>query len=265
MRAARAADLARIVLFHWEGREAAERCARLARDGIAATHRTRGGLSFRDIRENPPDAVVIDLTRMPSYGRTVGVVMREQKSLRGIPIIFIEGDPEKTALAREQVPGSEFTTWPRLAEALERIQRRGPTEAPPARPPRRATAEKLRIRVGSTVALLHAPEGTETKLRPLPARARVQKKIGEADVILAFVRSPAEARYELTKLKPHLRPGRAVWVMWPKKASGRGSGLAMPMLRQIAMSIGLVDNKVCAFDETWAGMALARRQLAERE
>jgi hypothetical protein len=39
----------------------------------------------------------------------------------------------------------------------------------------------------------------------------------------------------------------------------------MPMLRQIAMSIGLVDNKVCAFDETWAGMALARRQLAERE
>jgi hypothetical protein len=36
----------------------------------------------------------------------------------------------------------------------------------------------------------------------------------------------------------------------------------MPMLREMAIALGLIDNKVCAFDETWSAIAIARRRAA---
>ena len=38
---------------------------------------------------------------MPSYGKATGAILRETRSLRTIPLIFIEGDPQKTAVVRE--------------------------------------------------------------------------------------------------------------------------------------------------------------------
>ena len=55
------------------------------------------------------------------------------------------------------------------------------------------------------VALLHAPEGFEAKLAPLPEGARVERRMGNADVILAFVKSVAALGREL----PYVSPSRA--------------------------------------------------------
>ena len=57
---------------------------------------------MKEFRENPPDAVVINLGRLPSHGREAGVFLRGSKSTRLIPLLFVctegvEGNPEKEA------------------------------------------------------------------------------------------------------------------------------------------------------------------------
>jgi len=65
-------------------------------DGFEAeAYPVLGSKGFPGIRENPPDVIVIDLTRMPSYGKVMGAMLRESKAMRAIPLVFIKGDPRK--------------------------------------------------------------------------------------------------------------------------------------------------------------------------
>lgn len=51
----------------------------------------------------------------------------------------------------------------------------------------------------------------------------------------------------------------AVWVCWPKKASGVETDLTENVVRAVALAGGLVDNKVCAIDATWSGLRVVVR------
>jgi hypothetical protein len=55
----------------------------------------------------------------------------------------------------------------------------------------------------------------------------------------------------------------AVWVAWPKRASGVRTDLTEDRVRDHALPLGWVDVKVCAVDATWSGLKLVRR-LAPR-
>lgn len=257
--------MARVLVIHWNPAEAAERAERLRREGFETSCFTdqRDGAGFRALRENPPDAVVIDLARLPSDGQAVGIALRGQKATRMVPLVFIEADPEKTARVRGLLPDAVFTTWPRIGAALRRALKK-----PLARPLVPGTfagysgtplPKKLRIREGSVVALVHAPEGFGAKLAPLPEGARVQNDIGDADVILAFVKSAAALGRELPALARSMREGRTLWLIWPKKTSALAGDLGEPKVREMGLAIGLVDYKVCAVDETWSGLAFAAR------
>jgi hypothetical protein len=52
----------------------------------------------------------------------------------------------------------------------------------------------------------------------------------------------------------------AVWVGWPKKASGVPTDLTEDGIRAHALPLGWVDVKVCAIDATWSGLKLVRRR-----
>jgi hypothetical protein len=60
-----------------------------------------------------------------------------------------------------------------------------------------------------------------------------------------------------------LQPAGGLWVAWPKRASGRLTDLTENLIRDVGLSAGLVDNKVCAIDETWSGLRFVYR-LADR-
>ncbi len=45
-----------------------------------------------------------------------------------------------------------------------------------------------------------------------------------------------------------------IWVSWPKKSSKVITNVTEDMIRNYAISIGLVDIKVCAVDEIWSGL-----------
>lgn len=258
---------ARVLLLHWNAAEAAERVELLRRAGFEseyfATTNSDGG--FRLMRENPPDAVVIDLTRLPSHGREVAIQMRGQKATRQVALVFIEGEPERTAYLRSLLPDAVFTTWARIGPAVRRALKTKP-ESPAVAATLAGYSgtplpKKLRIAEGSTVALLHAPEGFTAKLAPLPPDVRFQTRPDGAGVILAFQKSAATLSRELPLLASEIKEGRTLWLIWPKKSSGVASDLDGQKVREMGLATGLVDYKVCAVDETWSGLAFAARRV----
>ncbi len=54
-------------------------------------------------------------------------------------------------------------------------------------------------------------------------------------------------------------PG-ALWLVWPKKASGVPTDLDGNLVREFGLAAGLVDYKVAAVDFTWSGLCFARRR-----
>jgi CheY-like chemotaxis protein len=253
----------RVLVIHRNAAEAAPREDRLRRAGFLVES-LRKSEELPRLRGNPPDAVVIDLTRQPSHGREVGIYLRRQKATRHVPLIFIEGDPERTAQVRSLLPDAVFTTWPRIHAALRRALRNQPED--PAVPGTFAgysgtpLARKLRIGEGSVVALLAAPKDFPAKLEPLPAGVRFQTERSGASVLLAFVKSRATLERELVVWAQEMREGRTLWLIWPKKTSELAGDLTQAKVRELGLTAGLVDYKVCAVDETWSGLAFAVRR-----
>ena len=54
-----------------------------------------------------------------------------------------------------------------------------------------------------------------------------------------------------------------LWVAWPKKTSGVATDLVFEVVQRIGLDAELVDNKVCAIDETWSGLRFVHR-VADR-
>ena len=52
----------------------------------------------------------------------------------------------------------------------------------------------------------------------------------------------------------------ALWIAWPKQASGVASDLTQQHVREIGLATGLVDYKICAIDATWSGLLFTRRK-----
>lgn len=73
---------------------------------------------FQQLRAAPPAAVVIDLGRLPSHGRDVGVGVRTSKATRHVPLVFVDGAKAKVAKVRETLPDATFTTWDEIVGAL---------------------------------------------------------------------------------------------------------------------------------------------------
>ena len=110
------------------------------------------------------------------------------------------------------------------------------------------------------MAFVHAPDGFRDALDDLPAGASVKSRAtGPLDVIVFFVtrRGDLERRFE--RLAAAMDPAAGLWVAWPKRASGVETDMTEEVAREVGLAHGLVDNKVCAIDETWSGLRLVKR------
>ena len=121
--------------------------------------------------------------------------------------------------------------------------------------------QKLGIKEGHKVALVGAPAGFD--LGMLPTGATVSKRAGtQHEVIVAFVKSRADMAAKIAELRPRMTEAGGLWIAWPKQASGIVTDMTEQAIRDVALPTGLVDNKVCAIDETWSGLRLViRREL----
>lgn len=125
-------------------------------------------------------------------------------------------------------------------------------------------ARKLGITAGKArrVLLIGAPRGFEGLLEDLPADARVSRRASGGttpDVIVAFASSLSalDAIYE--RWAERVTGAEMLWIAWPKKSSGVATDVTESLVRERGLLAGLVDNKVCAIDQTWSGLRLVRR------
>ena len=240
---------------------AVECARRLCAEGLDATaYPALGPRAFREIRANLPDAILIDLTELPSYGRAMAILLREQKGTRNIPLVFLKGDPEKAARVREVLPDAVFATWPKAAPVILRAIARAPAEAAAPNVAGIPLAKKLRIAQGSAVAILEAPENVREILGPLPGGVRIQKKMGDTDLALFFVKSAAALGRALPRLAAQMIPGRTLWICWPKRTSSLPCDLTLDSIRAMVRPYGMIDSKICAIDATWSGTAITKRR-----
>jgi Protein of unknown function (DUF3052) len=123
-------------------------------------------------------------------------------------------------------------------------------------------AKKLGIKPGHVVALLNAPEGFAANLEGLPEGVDLRDTAtrGEAsDVIVFFTVKSRDLANRFAALKDRLDVAGGLWVAWPKRASGVTTDLTETVVREVGLAGGLVDNKVCAIDDTWSGLRFVRR------
>ena len=117
------------------------------------------------------------------------------------------------------------------------------------------------MKEGSRVAVLREPEGFRETLGELPAGVRFSTRTGkDSDVIVAFFVRRSELEKRLPKLIDALDVDGGLWISWPKQASDIDTDITEDTLREVGLPLGLVDNKVCAIDETWSGLRLVFRR-----
>ena len=120
--------------------------------------------------------------------------------------------------------------------------------------------EKLGLRTGQRAYVWNAPEHYHAELEPLKSSIDLKSRLkGPLDFVHFFTVSKTELEHRLAKLKQELDHSGCLWVSWPKKSSGVSTDLTENVVRDLALSCGLVDVKVCAVDETWSGLKLVYR------
>ena len=160
-------------LIHWNAIEA-EECVQVITDlGYEVVYKAFDANELRNIRKTPPNAVVIDLSRLPSQGRDLGINLRKHKTTRYIPLIFVGGDPTKVGRIKEILPDAIYTHWDRIGGPLKQAISK-PLEDPVV-PGSLFEAysgvqllKKLGITPSSVLVLVGAPENIDDILGELP-------------------------------------------------------------------------------------------------
>ncbi len=120
---------------------------------------------------------------------------------------------------------------------------------------------KLGIKEGHRVLFVREPATLRRALGVLPkgvvAEARATKH--PYDVVVLFVKTAKELTRDFPKFAKLITPAGGLWIGWPKESSGVETDVTENLLRAVGLPTGLVDNKVCAIDETWSGLRFVVR------
>jgi hypothetical protein len=262
-------------LICWNEVDAAARAIHLRRAGyrvIADPPENPGGM-VRYFRELAPDAVVIDLDRLSSHGRELGLSLRASKGTSHLPLVFVGGVPAKIEMVRAAIPDANFTSWDSgITDAIERSM------SQPA-PPRLRSRElpkdtstgslerKLEIKPKTHFAIISVNRNDDpwlTELVSIPDGAIQQRRIDDATTLALF---PVASRRDLMRAFDHARvslpPKASLWIVHPKQTSPLAADFNQDDVREVGLAHGFVDYKVCAVDKDWSALKFARRAVTK--
>ncbi|NNF55351.1 MAG: DUF3052 domain-containing protein [Acidimicrobiales bacterium] len=127
-------------------------------------------------------------------------------------------------------------------------------------------AKKLGMKENHRVCLLGEPDGFRDQLLDTPPGVSFFTRLPkDPDVVIAFATERRRLEEMIVKSSQPIFPDGSLWAAWPKKASKVPTDITEDTVREIALPIGLVDNKVCAIDATWSGLRVVwRKELRSR-
>lgn len=113
--------------------------------------------------------------------------------------------------------------------------------------------------------VLHPPRPYEQIVAPFPEGIRLRHRLHPgAEFIHYFTRSESDLTRGFPRLASALADQGTLWISWPKKTSPLAGDIDENKVREIGLTTGLVDVKVCAVDEDWSGLKFVRR-VVDRE
>jgi len=251
----------RVRLIHWNATEAEPLIALLKRAGHTVDYDAKfTSAMFKEIRTSPPDAMVIDLTRMPSHGRYVAFSMRQSPKTRQVPVVLVDGDPDKVAITKRQVPDMFFTTRAKLLTAIKAAQKQ--RLANPIAPGRlfsyhpRTAAQKMGIGKGARIGVIDGPRDYERVIGEVEEGVEfVEGAQAGCTVLVWFLHDPDAYLEMLPRMRAHLSKMR-LWALWRKGGTTKEGAVTPLLIREAAKEFGMIDYKVCSVDKTWSGIAL---------
>lgn len=126
--------------------------------------------------------------------------------------------------------------------------------------------KKLGLKEGFQVAFLEAPHDFQKTLAPLPDAVCITNSLDDAaqtpelfDLILLFVTCEEALATRFPGMANQITQAGSLWIAWPKKSSGVTTDLSFADVQAIGLNAGLVDNKICAIDETWTALRFVVR------
>lgn len=252
-------------------KEIAAKAKLLRRRGVIvdATPLIKTSAAVGELAQLNPAVLVFDLDKLPSTSRVIAAQLRDSKSARHIPLLFVGGDPAKLDRVRAEQPGATFTAWEQASEALARllesapqarvvtVSRKLPSSAETPLP------RKLGVIAATSaprqIALLAAPDGFIETLGDLPASITFSQRItAKTALALCFVRTPAELAATVDLLAARLPQGASAWIVHPKRH--HKPVFHQDHVRDAALAVGLVDYKVCSVDNDWSALKFAHRK-----
>lgn len=255
----------RVCLIHWNDKECQECQSLLNHDGVEVLVDIKAGPQFaKMIEAAKPDALIIDLSRLSSQGRDLGVMIRARAGTRQIPIVFVEGTEEKVAAIRGLLPDAEFTHWTEILPALNRAI--NSTDKPFlahssvfAAYSQKPLTVKMGIKPGYRVCLIGETESLLAGSEILPEGVQINSEIkDDADLYIWCLYSQAELLSNLAMIKTAVQHS-PTWVGWQKKASENKSDLTQNIVREKCMAAGMVDYKICSINELWSALLFSWR------
>jgi CheY-like chemotaxis protein len=217
----------------------------------------KGPPDLKAVAADPPDAVVIDLDRRPSDGLVIGIQLRRQPATRHTPQVFAGGEPDKVERVRALLPDARYSDWEGIATQLRTAIERPPEDpvVPDAMAPYAGASleQKLGLTGSTTVRLIDAPDAFTAKIEA------ARQTDGPAELVILFVRTPAELDEELPQAMESVADGGSLWVAWPKGGKGARGEVTQLLVRERCMAAGWVDYKIASIDETWSALRFRRR------
>lgn len=253
----------RVRVIHWREAEAGALIESCRGAGFQVDYDAGGGMVVtRAIRAKLPDVFAIDLSRLPSHGREVAVWLRRTRSTRGIPLVFVGGEPAKVASIQGLLPDAWYCQPRNVAATLRRALQAKATGCQPATPaaiPEKPAAQKLGIAAGLTVAVIEPPRGFPDLLGEIPAEVEFAESASSphATLTLWFLHDRESLMEGLREMR-RLAARTKLWLIWRK--GGKGEDLTQNLVRSTACEAGLVDYKICSVNQDWSGMLFALKK-----
>ncbi len=126
----------------------------------------------------------------------------------------------------------------------------------------RSLLEKLGVKAGYRVVVVHAPLGFVSRLEPHNAdisEAESMEGFEDLDMVHYFTAGRDDLGADFPRLRQSLKQNGLLWVSWPKRASKVPTALDENMVRDIGLANQMVDVKVAAIDEVWSGLKFVIR------
>jgi len=118
-------------------------------------------------------------------------------------------------------------------------------------------AKKLGIKEGFKIRVVNPPAYYFDLFTDIPENITIVTDIEtKKNFIHYFATKTKDLENNIALLKNEIKKDGIIWVSWYKKSSKIPSDVTEDFIRNLALSSGLVDIKVCAVDEVWSGLKL---------